>query len=75
MKIKMLSTRRGAADGITVETYEAGQVYELPPTIRGRELGDVFLREGWATEVKPVVAPEPEDAPDMAPQRAQRTRR
>ena len=52
MKIRMLSTQRGADDGVTVRTYEAGHVYELAETERGLDLALVFLREGWAEEAE-----------------------
>lgn len=55
----MKETRRGTEDGFTVKEYKAGQEYELEPTPRGEELGRVFIREGWAEEVKtpPAAAP------------------
>lgn len=43
MRIKMLSTRRGSPDGVRVLSYRDGETYEVPD-----ELGQVFLREGWA---------------------------
>lgn len=60
MRIRMISTRRGADDGSTVRTYEAGAEYELPETERGQDLARVFLREGWAVDANP---PEPVEPP------------
>lgn len=60
MKIRMLSTQHGADDGVTLRTYGAGEEYVLPDTGRGLDLAAVFLREGWAEEVKAAVRAEPE---------------
>jgi len=43
MRIKMRSTRLGSPDGIQVNSYQAGETYEVPD-----QLGQVFLDEGWA---------------------------
>ena len=43
IKVRMLSTIKGSPDGICVEEYSEGGVYEIP----GR-LAEVFLKEGWA---------------------------
>ena len=53
MKIRMSRTQRGAADGVTVITYEAGQEYELGESPRALDLALVFLGQGWAEEVRP----------------------
>ncbi len=77
MKIRMLSTRRGADDGITVRTYEAGAEYELPETPRGQDLAEVFLREGWAVDADAAVEPEaaePELEPEPRPRFGTRKR-
>jgi hypothetical protein len=55
MKIQMVTTERGSPDGNTVLEYEAGEEYEVP-----EELGEVFVREGWA---KPAEAPAAEKKP------------
>jgi len=47
MKIKMLTTKKGSTDGITVNEYKAGEIYEIPTG-----LASIFLCEGWAEEVK-----------------------
>lgn len=59
MRIRMLTTQRGAADGFTLATYEAGREYELPDTPRGKDLIQAFLRERWAelADVPPATAP------------------
>lgn len=47
VKIKMLETRKGSPDGMTVCSYQRGEQYELPD-----ELARVFVREGWAKQVQ-----------------------
>lgn len=47
IKVKMTETRLGSPDGIQVNTYESGRVYDLPT-----DLAEVFLRERWADEVR-----------------------
>lgn len=68
MQIRMLVTQRGSEDGVRVQTYEAGLVYQLEPTTRGQELGEVFLREKWAELVRVDSPPPPPPAvPPEAP--------
>ena len=43
MRIKMKSTRYGSADGVQVDEYKKGEIYELRET-----LAAIFLKEGWA---------------------------
>jgi len=43
MKIKMLETRMGSPDGVSVLAYTEGEQYEVPDS-----LGRVFIAEGWA---------------------------
>lgn len=55
VKIKMLETRTGSPDGMTVRSYARGEQYELPDG-----LAQVFVSEGWGKQVqergrKPVV--------------------
>lgn len=40
MKIKMLKTKKGSPDGITVNTYFEGQDYDMP-----NSLADVFINQ------------------------------
>jgi hypothetical protein len=47
--VRMTQTRPGAPDGVNVEIYEAGEVYDLPT-----RLAVPFVREGWAERVKGV---------------------
>lgn len=63
MRIAMRSTQRGSPDGINVQSFAEGQTYDVPV-----DLGDVFVREGWAeaVEAPPAVAPEPKAEPQMA---------
>jgi hypothetical protein len=57
MKIQMLSTQRGSPDGVSIETYLAGENYDLTRTERTRDLARVFVREGWAEDAeRPVPA-------------------
>jgi hypothetical protein len=53
MRLRMLKTASGADDGITLRAYEAGAEYNLPETPRGKDLAQVFLREGWAEQAEP----------------------
>lgn len=46
MKIKMLKTRQGSPDGITVNTYVSGETVDIC-----EELALVFIRQGWARKV------------------------
>lgn len=48
MRIKMLETRTGSPDGVTVRSYAKGEQYDLPDG-----LAEVFVHEGWG---KPVQA-------------------
>jgi len=64
MKLKMLQTRSGSPDGVTVNRYERGAVYEVPAA-----LAEVFLDQGWARRAAPPrsknagAAPENKAAP------------
>jgi hypothetical protein len=53
VRVRMLRTMNGSPDGIQVNTYEAGQVYDKVP----QSLADVFLREGAAEEDKQRAGP------------------
>lgn len=68
MRIRMLTTQRGAADGFTLVTYEAGLEYEFPDTPRGKDLVQAFLRQRWAelADVPPATAPSAPPAPEVA---------
>jgi len=52
MKVRMLQTMKGSPDGIQVKEYQAGEVYDLPPS-----LASVFLREKWAKQDKSLKGP------------------
>lgn len=41
--IKMLSTKKGAEDGIRVKTYKQGENYNMNPA-----LAEIFLKNKWA---------------------------
>lgn len=66
MRIRMLKTVSGSPDGGRTLLYRDGEEYALGETEREKELAAVFLREGWAEEVKPEVKPVP-PAPPAAP--------
>lgn len=57
----MRQTMHGSPDGVACVVYECGREYDIPETARGRELAEVFLREGWAEDADalPVPAPTP----------------
>jgi hypothetical protein len=65
MKIRMLQTRSGAVDGVTVRTYQEGESYDLGPTGGAHDLGAVFVREGWAEEEREFVLTQ--DGPTTLP--------
>lgn len=52
--IEMLVDHDGSPDGIEVVDYVKGRRYTFT-TMAGADLGNVFVREGWAME----IAPEP----------------
>lgn len=45
MRLRMLQDVRASADGINLNEYQAGEVYDL-----GGKLTTMFLREGWAVD-------------------------
>lgn len=72
MKIKMTQTRVGAPNGFTFVTFNAGETYEMT-TQREKELGELFMRHGWAVDTSKVreqlkPLPEPETSPESAPE-------
>lgn len=61
MKIRMLASAKGSSDGVRVERYLEGEVYDVTPA-----LCDVFVAHGLAEEVEiniELESPE-EDEPD-----------
>ena len=46
MKIKMLKTRQGSPDGISVNTYISGETMDVPD-----ELARIFIGQRWARRV------------------------
>lgn len=72
VKVRMLKQIRGARDGVTLETFEAGQEVEFAETAREQDLLQIFLREGWAEEIR-ARGPAPENASlGQAPENAER---
>ena len=57
MRLTMTETRDGSPDGIAVNTYVAGESYDIPD-----RLGRIFLDEKWAR--RPPGRP-PAEAKDM----------
>jgi len=49
MKIKMKATRYGSADGMRVDEYKKGEIYDVRES-----LATIFLKEGWAVKVGPA---------------------
>ena len=70
MKVRMLRTRTGSPDGLTVELYKAGEVYLLPPP-----LAEVFLSTGDAEEDKELVLETKIELQAHAPAPKQKRRR
>lgn len=77
MHVLMIGTHRGSPDGVTVETYQDGERYEVPES-----LGTVFVTEGWAEVVEEepdgeANTPEEEssETSDAKPTRKTRKRR
>ena len=54
MKIKMIQTRQGSENGIKVNTYQEGQIYNISD-----KLGDIFLELKYAIKLVEVVDNEP----------------
>jgi hypothetical protein len=58
----MMDTRPGSPDGIQVNVYRAGEVYDLP-----QRLADVFLSDAACRAYPVPSAPTPEPAAPKAP--------
>jgi len=61
MKLKMKRTRYGSPDGVQVEEYKKGEIYNVRKT-----LAVIFLEEGWA--VKADKTPRKKKDQDAAPE-------
>lgn len=60
MKIKMLKSKKGSVDGVTVKLYTIGSEVDLP-----EDLAEVFLSIGVAEVVKENrIEPEPIETPE-----------
>lgn len=71
MRIRMLESKSGSEDGVRLKDFKAGKEYELEDSPRGRDLGEAFIRYGWAVEAsaKPAApAPEPKKEPEPSPE-------
>lgn len=63
MRVKMKDDAPGSPDGVIVNQYAAGDVYEVT-----EDLGNAFLAEGLAEETKAKPTAEPgEDKQDAGP--------
>jgi len=51
-KIKVKETHDASSDGVTINTYEAGQVYDMPD-----RLAQMFLDNGWGADSKAKAGP------------------
>lgn len=51
-KIKVKETHDASSDGVTIHTYDAGQVYDMP-----QGLADMFVANGWGTDSKAKAGP------------------
>lgn len=62
MRVRMLTTRQGAPDGIHPQTFEAGKVYDLPPALAEPYIAKKYARQDkmlpGAPETKPAKVPE-----------------
>lgn len=70
MKIRMLRHQYGSPDGSSLLIYEEGRQYDLTGTERERDLAAVFVREGWAVEVKPEPVVEAKAQPEAPENKA-----
>lgn len=61
MKIKMLKTEKGAADGIRVAEYKEGTVHDLGHSPRALELAHAFVKMGSAVPEEPEAKPKPHE--------------
>lgn len=73
MKIRMLESRPGSPDGVTVQWYPKGEEF-LFDTPGGQDLGAVFVREGWAKLVESKALPGAPDNKDLGAAPANKTR-
>lgn len=66
MRVKMLTDAPGSPDGVTVNEYSKGEVYEVTDS-----LGTVFIEQGLAEATEDDVTPDAEPAvevPDESPE-------
>jgi len=67
MKVKMTETLRGSPNGIAIFVYEEGKTYDLPD-----DLGELFVKNGSAIEVKDKKAAPKTKAHTKAPENKKR---
>lgn len=58
MRVKMLTDAPGSPDGVTVNQYAEGEIYEVSD-----DLGEVFVNEDLAEETDEDVAASTEEPP------------
>lgn len=66
MKVKLLVDAPGSPDGVTVNEYSEGEVYEVTDS-----LGTVFIEQGLAEATEDDVTPDAEpveEVPDESPE-------
>lgn len=61
MQVIMTVTTKGSRDGVTVTTFEAGQVYDLPDA-----LATAFTDMGVADRYRPIVDAETPETPNRS---------
>jgi hypothetical protein len=52
MRVLMKKTVDGSRNGSALEKFQEGKDYDLAGSARSLELAQVFIREGWAEELK-----------------------
>ncbi|MFC4768737.1 hypothetical protein [Effusibacillus consociatus] len=65
-RIEIVQSMPGSPDGIRVNDYKKGDIFEVPSPEMPESLAKVFLDEGWAKETK--KKPVPENKADQGPE-------
>lgn len=71
--LRILKTMDGSLNGRDVQTFRAGEAYELPCGTPG-DLGSVFVREGWAEPAEAPTVPAPVSEAPQVPGTGRRKR-
>ena len=69
MRLRMLKTVRGAADGVSLKDYVEGSEHEIGGNFRADDLAQAFINASYAVEVKPEAKkpPAPPPSPPKLP--------